>query len=125
MTDKCKEEFEKAYSTGDALSDSISLAVRDDGEYEQSLARLCFKWFSTGQQAAYNRTPPDHFGDANKMVEPSSDVVEKVAFEKACHAYDKAFDDVAGITYEGLEAGIKAYISALEEAELIEDMHRS
>lgn len=46
-----REAFEAAYSSGDCLSDAISLAYREDGEYEQSLARLCFKWFCKGYEA--------------------------------------------------------------------------
>lgn len=42
--------FEREYATGDAVSDSISLARREDGEYEQALARMCFKWFCKGQK---------------------------------------------------------------------------
>lgn len=50
-TDKQREAFEREYATGDAVSDSISLARREDGEYEQALARMCFKWFCKGQKA--------------------------------------------------------------------------
>jgi hypothetical protein len=51
MTDKTREAFEAQYASGDAFSDAISLARRDDGEYEQALARMCYKWFCKGQAA--------------------------------------------------------------------------
>lgn len=54
MENKMREEFEVKYGTGDRLVDSISLAIREDGEYEQALARLCFKWFSHGHRAGRN-----------------------------------------------------------------------
>jgi len=46
-----REKFEKEYASGDAVSDAISLARREDGEYEQALARMCFKWFRKGHEA--------------------------------------------------------------------------
>ena len=50
MTD-IRKDFEAVYSTGESIIDAHSLAMRDDGEYEQALARLCFKYFSKGYQA--------------------------------------------------------------------------
>lgn len=46
-----REAFELQYASGDYASDAISLARRQDGEYEQALARLCFKWFCKGRKA--------------------------------------------------------------------------
>lgn len=51
MTDTVREKFEKEYSSGDLCCDAISLARREDGEYEQALARMCFKWFCKGGAA--------------------------------------------------------------------------
>lgn len=51
MTDKIRGAFEVQYSTGDEFSDSISLARNGNGAYEQSLARVCYKWFTRGYQA--------------------------------------------------------------------------
>lgn len=44
-----RERFEREYGCGDPISDAMSLARREDGEYEQSLARLCFRWFCKGR----------------------------------------------------------------------------
>lgn len=50
--EQLRKEFESMYSVGDRIVDSHSLAMREDGEYEQALARMCFKWFSRGYQVA-------------------------------------------------------------------------
>jgi len=47
-----RKAFEELYSSGDNICDAMSMAKRDDGEYEQALARLCSKWFNKGHQAA-------------------------------------------------------------------------
>lgn len=65
-------DFERQYASGDDVSDAISLARRDDGEYEQALARLCFKWFCKG------RTAPEGF--ALVPLEPTPAMV-KAAFK--------------------------------------------
>lgn len=49
--DKVKQDFGAAYSSGDTICDAMSLARRDDGEYKQALARLCYKWFIKGRAA--------------------------------------------------------------------------
>ncbi len=53
---ECREAFEAQYASGDGFSDAISLARREDGEYEQALARMCFKWFCKGSMLS--DTPP-------------------------------------------------------------------
>lgn len=58
MTNDLREKFEKEYQTGDFISDAISLARRTDGEYEQSLARLCWKWFQKGNAAGEPSASP-------------------------------------------------------------------
>lgn len=66
-TDTQREAFEREYATGDIVCDSISLARREDGEYERALARMCFKWFCNGQKAR----PFDFVGvlkEAKKIV---------------------------------------------------------
>lgn len=46
-----REAFEAEYASGDPWSDAISLARREDGEYYQALARMCFKWFCKGNKS--------------------------------------------------------------------------
>lgn len=48
---RLRQAFESEYSSGDTICDAMSMARRDDGEYEQSLARLCWKWFQKGNAA--------------------------------------------------------------------------
>lgn len=65
-----REAFEATYSSGDVISDAMSLARRGDGEYEQSLARLCFKWFCRGRACSAS----------DLTMLDSSEMVERVAF---------------------------------------------
>lgn len=68
MTDTMREKFEKEYSSGDLCCDAISLARREDGEYEQALARMCFKWFCKGSAASVSGNFIDELEAAKQKV---------------------------------------------------------
>lgn len=87
MDDKIREAFEREYSMGDVMGDAISMARREDGEYEQALARLCFKWFCKGQAALASKTQVTEEFTQAKLNANLLGLDCRAAFEKHCAGY--------------------------------------
>lgn len=113
-----RQEFEAKYSSGDVISDAMSLARRDDGEYEQSLARLCFKWFCRGRVCSHSDLT---MLDSPEMVEAImrgiySSRGEKFTYDQAKEWAAKDGYIVAKCAIDLLEIEAKAALAEIKKA---------
>ena len=114
--DELRKDFEAAYSSGDAICDAMSMARREDGEYEQSLARLCWKWFQEGNAAGEPLASPQ----LNTATETCGgvppffkDIIRKLEFSaNQCELWEEPEDvSIVACEYRSLSDKLKNWMA--------------
>lgn len=120
-----REAFEREYASGDCVSDAISLARRDDGDYEQALARMCYKWFCKGKAAS--STPVVNREDVRDEMRINlfDAWVETDEAQSALCSFDEL--EIAGAAWDASKKAATAsaeakYLGVIEKADALAEM---